>query len=310
MCTDQKYLYVGTNVMVIVVEKAKLSIVAKTGKGNHKEVTAMAVDAQHLYVAATGAVGNFNILKFNKDRLVTGKVTGVVEGTFLFPANENVPYSMLVDGQSLYTGMYNFPGQVVQIDKKRMVQTNVITLGEGQDDIRWLAQDDYFVYANTNTVPGQVVRLKKPRLGGSDGRGAGVALAVQGSVALKPGEDHLLASCIFPGSSFLFIGTNTAPGKVVKIDVRSMARLQAVTLQASEPYISSLVCDDEFVYATTYTIPAFVIKLRQKDLKRVATLSATGGGEKAAIMASDPVSAQQGSMYIGTDTDPGTVRAQ
>jgi hypothetical protein len=38
MCADDQFLFVGTNVMVIVIDKPTLKAVAKTGKGNHKEV--------------------------------------------------------------------------------------------------------------------------------------------------------------------------------------------------------------------------------------------------------------------------------
>merc|ERR1711871_816429 len=75
------------------------------------EITSLRTDAEHLYV--TAAVGEawkmYKLDKNTMDPVCTYSYNGI---------EENIPYSMQLDDQYIYTGQYTSPGKIVRINKK------------------------------------------------------------------------------------------------------------------------------------------------------------------------------------------------
>ena len=101
-------------------------------------------------------------------------------------ATVQIPYTLFVDDAALYVGMYAFPGTLLSVDKRTMTLRHTLTLGEGEDDVRWMesAPGHPYLYANTNTAPARVVAVRKEDM------------KRMGTLLLKNGEDKALCGLL------------------------------------------------------------------------------------------------------------------
>ena len=231
-------------------------------------------------------------------------------------ATVQIPYTLFVDDAALYVGMYAFPGTLLSVDKRTMTLRHTLTLGEGEDDVRWMesAPGHPYLYANTNTGPARVVAVRKEDM------------KRMGTLLLKNGEDKALCGLLRDargraprndskgnGPRTLLLGTNTSPGRIVRVNLGlsastwregQMVRSGGCSLRTGEDHVVALDADDMFVYAATYSTPALVVKLGQMTLNRVAALELKmPGGEKVTAL----VHGSAGHFFAGTDTRPGAV---
>ena len=58
--------------------------------------------------------------------------------------------------------------------------------------------------------------------------------------------------------------------------------------------------DSRYLYASTYTSPAKVIRIRKSDMKRIEVVTLAPGEDQASAIV-----AGHASLYVGTDTNPG-----
>ena len=74
---------------------------------------------------------------------------------------------------------------------------------------------------------------------------------------------------------FAYFGTDTTPGKVIKVRLSDLTRVGALTLNSGETQLVSAVIDqpDGFAYFGTYTYLGIVVKVRLSDFTRVGALT-------------------------------------
>lgn len=97
-------------------------------------------------------------------------------------------------------------------------------------------------------------------------------------ITLEAGESDIV-SMASDGTS-LYVGTNTTPGIIVKIDIDTFTRVGAITLNANENNIYSLWLDSTYLYAGAYNTvgaPVFsrIVRIRLSDFTRVDALILT-----------------------------------
>ena len=86
-------------------------------------------------------------------------------------------------------------------------------------------------------------------------------------------KDEYAASTAFTYDKWGYIGMDTMPAKIVRINTTDMTRVDALTLGDGENQIvSSFHTNDGFGYFSTYTTPIRLIKVNLKTMKRVGTL--------------------------------------
>ncbi len=102
--------------------------------------------------------------------------------------------------------------------------------------------------------------------------------------------------------TFGYFGTFTDPGRVVKVRLSDMTRVDAVTLNNGEGEVVSAVTDGTFGYFGTYTDPGQVVKVRLSDMTRVDAVTLNDGEYTLFSAVTDGTFG-----YFGTDTDPGQV---
>eukprot|EP00935_MAST-01C_sp_MAST-1C-sp1_P002133 g2133.t1 len=219
-----------------------------------QEPTAMAQDADNIYVTLGVGNGKYTCLKI-------GKTTSRIDGHYEFSGAQDIPYSMVVEGQYIYTGMNSYPGQVVKINTATMaVVGSALALGNGENDVRLLVSDGSKLYAFTHTSPSIVVKIDV------------ATFAVTQSLTLQAGEDDILAATVDKKSDSLFAACFTSPGRIVKIDRVSMTRTAAKVL-TTETNPDAIVNDHNDLFVGFYEAPGQILKLDKSDLAIKQTLA-------------------------------------
>src|SRR5438552_3160046 len=123
---------------------------------------------------------------------------------------------------------------------------------------------------------------------------------------MNPGENFVFSAVIDPAGGFAYFGTDTSPGRVVKVRLSDFTRTGVLRLTPGEDALLSAVIDTAggFAYFGTYTEPGIIIKVRLSDFTRVGALTLNSGEEDLYSAVIDPAG---GFAYFGTDTFPGKV---
>jgi hypothetical protein len=96
-------------------------------------------------------------------------------------------------------------------------------------------------------------------------------------VTLDSGEDFLASAVL--GDTHAYFGTDTSPGRVVKVELATLARVDALTLDDGENGLYSAVSDGTHAYFGTVTSPGRVVKVNlgerepASDVVRALTVS-------------------------------------
>jgi PKD repeat protein/predicted RNA-binding protein with TRAM domain len=127
-----------------------------------------------------------------------------------------------------------------------------------------------------------------------------------GALTLNTGENVLSSAVIDSGGGFAYFGTETSPGRVVKVRLSDFTRVGGLTLNTGENLLSIAVIDAAggFAYFGTDTSPGRVVKVRLSDFTRVGALTLNTGEN---LVSSAVIDSAGGFAYFGTDTSPGRV---
>ena len=104
-----------------------------------------------------------------------------------------------------------------------------------------------------------------------------MALSTVSTITLPDGEIVLASAVIAPNDQYAYFGTETAPGRVVKIRLSDFARVGALPLDTGEdePVSAVIAPDGQYAYFATDTWPGRVVKIRLSDFTRVNGLTLT-----------------------------------
>lgn len=119
-------------------------------------------------------------------------------------------------------------------------------------------------------------------------------------LTLNTGEDDLL-SAITDGT-YGYFGTNTKPGRVVKVRLSDMTRVGSVVLPAGDDVLLSGTTDGRYGYFGTNTSPGRVAKVDLVTMAWEGSLTLRVGEDRLYSAIND---GEFG--YFGTDTSPGRI---
>jgi hypothetical protein len=139
-----------------------------------------------------------------------------------------------------------------------------------------------------------------------------VAQAPQGMVedgrlTLTRDEGYPASAVIDPAGGYAYFGTVTSPGRVVKVRLSDLTRVDALTLSWSESDLTSAVIDlaGGHAYFGANTDPGRVVQVRLSDFTHVGTLELSVG---AYSLASAVIDEADGHAYFGSNLwSPGGV---
>jgi hypothetical protein len=213
-------------------------------------------------------------------------------------------YSAVIDptGQFAYFGTYTSPGQVVKFDLTTFRRVGAITLEAGEDWLFSAVIDPagQYAYFGTATSPGRVVKIDL------------ATFSRVGAITLDTGENDLLSAAIDPNGQSAYFGTTTfvfgsatPPARLVKVDLDTFSRAGAVTLEAGEHSVGSVVIDPagQFAYLGIDS-PAQVVKVDLATFERIDAITLEAGEMALYSAVIDPAGEY---VYLGTSTDPARV---
>ncbi|MFG3701916.1 S8 family serine peptidase [Micromonospora sp. NPDC047620] len=126
------------------------------------------------------------------------------------------------------------------------------------------------------------------------------------AVTLAAGENVLFSGLVDPAGRYAYFGTQTSPGRVVKVDLSTFQRVGAITLAEGENNLNSAVIDPagRYAYLGTGTAPGRIVKIDLATFQRVGTITLDSGENYLRSAVIDPAGAY---AYFGTGTAPGRV---
>lgn len=290
------YLYFGTNtiqanVVKVSLEPARVGALLLEYVSDGGSANAMAVDTnnQYLYVGAYTEATPGIVFKM---RLSDFATVGVVT----LNAGENRLASAVIQDNKLYLGTFTAPGIVIRIPLSTFMRDSAATLSPGQNYLRTalsLPIRDNNVFFGTYTAPGMIIRSV----------GAGVSPP---PIVLAPGENYLSSVTVFDELGMAYFGTDTAPGRVIKVDLGHFYRVGALVLRDADAYLTSAAFDlpTATAYFGTNTEPGRVIQVNVDNMTITGEMPLNPGEDNLTTAAID---SPGGFVYFGTDTSPGIV---
>eukprot|EP00937_MAST-01D_sp_MAST-1D-sp2_P000341 g341.t1 len=294
MDADNTFAYAVTDTSVV---KAALSDLAN--QGSHvltttagmqwTGFTTLQVDDRALYITAKRNVPAFRnsepyqLLQFDKNTMMFLMSRKLSLG-------DGVPYSIAQDSASLYLGTYSFPGKILRVGKfGAMHIMESLDLPQGANDVRSMELDraTETLYANCNTMPGRVVKIKL-HTGNHDASpmsvtGTAIFQAGVGHVATGTTRSIALASKHAPSGSRVYVATNQQPANVVAIDAELMETMgSSVKLSPGEDLASALVEDRDYLYIGLWE-KATIVRLTKTPFARESAFDLLQGAEAGRV---------------------------
>ncbi|GAA1730627.1 hypothetical protein GCM10009809_27740 [Isoptericola hypogeus] len=126
------------------------------------------------------------------------------------------------------------------------------------------------------------------------------------SLDLARGESAVQAAVMDPDGRYAYYGTHSLPGRVVKVDLRTMQRVGAIELDAADSVHRSAVVDPEgrFAYFGTRGSPGRVVKIDLESFELAGSITLAPGENDLRSALIDP---DGRFAYFGTGTSPGRV---
>lgn len=117
---------------------------------------------------------------------------------------------------------------------------------------------------------------------------------------LSSGEDR--ARAIDEDDEYVYIGLDTSPAKIIRIDRGDFSRAETKTLAAGEDKIASLVNDDNYIYVGLKTTPGKIVRLSKSDFVTTRTIVLDSGQNIIGSLTQD-----EDYIYIGLETRPARI---
>ncbi len=269
-----------------------------------------------------------------------------VEAVHELNAGENDLWSGAIDteGHYAYFGT-NSSGHIVQIDARTMTRVGSVSLEVGEARAQRLIFDPTraVLYAAMATAPGKVVKYStsltrlsavtlpagtgalESALLGADGHSLYVGTRVGGAAAhvarvnldlfldadvssqLVEAGDSTLASMVQSHDDHLYVGTETNPGRLLKVSTSALTREAAFTWPASHRNIYHAVttADRRQAYVST-NVPSTVTKFDLANggspgYASVSSITAPGSDPMVAAMVMDPLGHR---VYVASGNSP------
>jgi hypothetical protein len=252
--TDGTYGYFGTGTSPARVVKVDLANMTRVGAltlpSGVNEFDSAVTDGTHGYFGTASSPGQV-VKVLLSDMTQVGAALTLAEG------EDSLQSAVLnAEGTHAYFGTNSSPaGKIVKVRLADMVAEATLTLLEGERFLWSAITDGTHGYFGTNPgVPGKIVKVNLAN-----------NMERVGVLTLGEGETNLVSAVII-GTHGYFGGTPTSPetfqplaGRVIKIDLATMTRVAATTLNVTQPFAA--VTDGTHAYFATLENPGQVLKV-------------------------------------------------
>lgn len=197
--------------------------------------------------------------------------------------------------------------------KSGLLAPGGVAMYEGQWQAVGLRETEYCVRVDVITASGKTItdtrlRFSDPVFGqttvGETAYPDG-GMNFLGDVVLDA-EYYITCGVTDPEGIYAYYGLADQPSKIVKIDLHTLTRVDALTLNSGENDIQAAVLDatGRYAYWGTRTSPGRIVKIDLATFTRVGTLTLVEGLNDLRTAVLEPV---DNVAYFGTGTDPGAI---
>lgn len=263
--TEQGFAYFGTWTKPGTIVKVRLSTFTRVGalvlNAGENGLRSAVIDATNGYAyfgayTAPGKVVQINLRTFTRESVLT------------FPQGDNNLTAAVIDPlkKLAYFGTDTKPGRVIKVNLANFTRVGAIPLPTGEDFLKSAVIDskEGFAYFGTDTTPGNVVKINLTNF------------TRENALKLDPGNEFLISAVIDtpPGDTapgFAYFGTDTAPGKVIKVSLNNFVVENVLTLNPTDASLASAVIDPKngFAYFGTRTKPGLVVTVKLENFTRI-----------------------------------------
>lgn len=204
---------------------------------------------------------------------------------------EDSIYGVTAMGAFVYAACFTFPAHVRKITSATMISTASAWNGIAGQRGQRLTNDGTYIYHGVAVTSGgpKVFQINVTTMLTS------ATWTDAGDLGATP------LALAWDGSTYLYVGLDTDPGKVIQITAATMAQRDTFTGSGGEDRALALVCDNHFIYAAFGTSPGKTEKLAEFDMSSAATWTGTVTEDTLAGVAflTD--------VYMGCGTSPSSV---
>lgn len=111
------------------------------------------------------------------------------------------------------------------------------------------------------------------------------AIESDSTVTFDAGEDYV--NVLYSDGVYLYVGLDTNPGMIVKVDLSTFVKVSTLTLDSGEDLVYGLLSDGTYLYATLGTAPGKVVKINLASFTKESTLTLDAGDSLLYNAASD-----------------------
>jgi hypothetical protein len=206
----------------------------------------------------------------------------------------NDPVSGVIDSAHgfAYFGTDDWPAKIVKVDLATFTEVGTITLGSGENDVERAAIDTVngFAYFIPYYSGGKVAKI--------DINPSHFA-EVDVLVLADPNNVHLNCVVIDPTSTYLYLGTDGVPGRVIKVSLFPFAYVGYIALTGTERYLSSAVIDpaNGFLYFGATAIAS--APLTKIDIPTFTRIGEVASASTVSHLSSAVIDMSNGYAYFG-----------
>jgi predicted RNA-binding protein with TRAM domain len=125
-------------------------------------------------------------------------------------------------------------------------------------------------------------------------------LYIADDLELNAGEEKILSAVMDSANGYVYFGTRTQPGKIIKVRLSDFTRVGAITLESGENDLYSGILDPVrgYAYFATHTSPGRVVKIKLDTFTRVGAITLAAGEN---LLFPSGIDVESGLAYFGTD---------
>lgn len=205
----------------------------------------------------------------------------------------NNPCGLAYDRKDhMYIATNTTPATIQKVNIHTMQHVGSITLpaGQGRNQTRvsaMFAMDEDTIIHGSYENPFVLTRINSK-------------MEITGTlIGIEEAVNDKYARPMVSDGRYLYIGCDTPPGKIVKIDPFNMTRIGSRTLDSGFNNIYGMTYLNGFLYAGTETSPARIVKINASNMNQVATLTLNTGFNNAYSVITDGRN-----LFVGCNMSP------
>jgi hypothetical protein len=242
------------------------------------------------------------ITRINRNDFVTGNAS------LTFSTGQNNATSLAQDDSYLYVGLGTSPGVLIRVNKSDFATYTSITFSTGRNNINDLTYDGYNIFAGWGVSNGGIVKVNTSA--GTFSQNSVIGALTFSSYVNTLTQDQCWVFAGLYGSTTqiasIYKGASGSPTSSSDFINNASVVISTQSLAAGQSYITSLIQDNVYLYASLNTSPGIVVRNRKTTYLSgppvLDSVTFSTGQNYPFQLTQD-----QNFVYAGLSTSPGAV---